>query len=118
MRYMQYDQATELHANGTRGLLPHSGNKHWTPAAGFSSQLTNFTDADEELMNSVVGLEPGDAVVHHCQVIHAGHPNTTEDKWRRAVAFVVCREDCVVKEEGMEQYRACVATSAANDIKL
>jgi len=67
------------------------GNPHWTPSAGFSSRIKRFPPEDLANMRLAVPLRPGDAVVHHANTIHAGRPNMTVDRWRRAVALILYR---------------------------
>ena len=73
--------------------------------------------------------------MHHANTIHVGRPNTTVDRWRRAVAFVLkrwgtgrmrprlllfdasllgvvsARDDCVVDPAMTAKYQACVKAS-------
>jgi len=69
--------------------------------AGNSFGLEGYEGADPN--NEFCGtLEPGDALIHHCQVIHRSEPNTT-DKARRGLLMVYrgahTKTDPVLQEE-------------------
>lgn len=77
-----------------RGIRPHA----LTSVLGFSQGITNY-DSKDEAMEVVVGLQPGDAVVHHGEIIHRADPNQSTSRHRRAFAMVYKGVSCKVDEE-------------------
>ena len=53
-----------------RGIRPHA----LTTVLGFSQGITDYGPKDEE-MEVMVEMQPGDAVVHHAEIIHRADPN-------------------------------------------
>ncbi len=84
-----------------RGRRPHSA----TNVLGFSQGITDF-GADDESREAVVRLQPGDAAVHHCEIIHRADPNGSTTRSRRAFALVMYGESCGLDEEGQRRYQA------------
>ena len=66
---------------------------------GFSQTLVEYSDADRAAEEVVDWLQPGDAVVHHCQIIHRADENTADvasGLQRRAFGVVYRGESCEV----------------------
>lgn len=72
---------------------------------GFSQHIAEYEKADEVAMI----LNPGDASVHHGNIIHRADPNTSTTRHRRAFAMVMKGESCERDEESYARY---LATSA------
>ncbi len=79
------------------GIRPHA----MTSILGFSKGITDYSPKDEG-MEVVVQMQPGDAVVHHGEVIHRADPNQSASRHRRAFAMnfegVCCRVDEEAKQ--------------------
>lgn len=82
------------------GVLPHSRSS----ILGFSQHIADYDDlkADEV----VVKLNPGDASVHHANMIHRADANVSTERNRRAFAMVMHGESCEVDEEAMARHTA------------
>jgi phytanoyl-CoA hydroxylase len=67
-----------------RGLRFHD----WEcgPTGGFSKTLADFTDEDDDLLQEVGSLSPGDVVVHHGLTIHYA-PTNQSSKRRRGLVI-------------------------------
>ena len=68
------------HLQGTR---PHSP----TTVLGFSQGISDYT-ASDEARETPIELAPGDAVVHHGELIHRADPNRSATRNRRGFALV------------------------------
>jgi len=81
---MDVDSGTVQYVRGShlRGLRFHDWD--WGPA-GFAKTIQDFTDEDEELLEDVGHLNPGDVVVHHGLTIHYAPPNMTSGRRRGLV---------------------------------
>lgn len=78
-------------------LRPHTASFN----LGFSQTLVEYGDADRAAEEVVDMLQPGDAVVHHCQTIHRADENTADASsglMRRAFGVVYRGESCEVDE--------------------
>ena len=84
-----------------RSLRPHGV----TSVLGFSQGITDY-GPDDELQEVAIQLEPGDAAVHHCEVIHRADPNRSATRSRRAYAMINHGESCRLDEEGSQRYMA------------
>ena len=82
-----------------KGLRPHAQ----TSVLGFSQGITDYGPNDEQ-SEVAVHFQPGDAVVHHCEVIHRAEPNRSTQRHRRACAMVFNGASCRVDEEGKQRY--------------
>ena len=80
-----------------RGIRPHAR----TSVLGFSQGITNY-GSNDEAMEEVVKMEPGDVVVHHGQMIHRADPNQSKTRNRRAFAMVYYGVSCNVDEEAKQ----------------
>jgi phytanoyl-CoA hydroxylase len=65
-----------------RGLLPHGRGKVF----GFSLGLLDYSD-DDRAAEVAIRAEPGDLIVHHCQIVHRADPNRS-DRRRWALGLV------------------------------
>ena len=77
-----------------RGIRPHA----LTSVLGFSQGITDYGPKDEE-MEVMVEMQPGDAVVHHAEIIHRADPNQSASRHRRAFAMVYKGVSCKIDEE-------------------
>ena len=80
-----------------RGIRPHA----LTTVLGFSQGITDYGPKDEE-MEVMVEMQPGDAVVHHAEIIHRADPNQSASRHRRALAMVYNGVSCKVDEEAKQ----------------
>ncbi len=80
------------------GIRPHAV----TSILGFSQGITDYSLKDEE-MEMVVQMQPGDAVVHHCEIIHRADPNRSATRQRRAFAMNFEGVSCRVDEEAKQR---------------
>jgi phytanoyl-CoA hydroxylase len=86
-----------------RGLRPH-GRSH---VLGFSQGITDL-GAEDRAREVPIHLRPGDAVVHHCEMIHRAEPNRSTDRQRRAFAMVFKEVSCRRDEEAYARYEAAL----------
>jgi phytanoyl-CoA hydroxylase len=87
------------------GVRPH-GRSH---VLGFSQGITDYGPAD--VAGEVeIHLQPGDAVVHHGEMIHRAEPNRSPDRQRRAFAMVCKGVSCRRDEEAYARYEAALKT--------
>ncbi len=84
-----------------RGLRPHAA----TSVLGFSQGISDF-GPDDEAREVAIHLQPGDAAVHHCEIIHRADPNQSATRHRRAFAMVMYGESCRLDEEAHQRYLA------------
>lgn len=85
------------------GLRPHG------PSAvlGFSQGITDYGLADTAREVRVC-LRPGDAVVHHGELVHRADPNRSPSRHRRAFAMVFQGVSCRRDEEAFARYEAAL----------
>jgi phytanoyl-CoA hydroxylase len=82
------------------GLLPHVA----TGIKGNSWGLAH--PPSPSTLDEVPGLlEPGDATLHHCCLLHRSEANTS-DRARRGLLIVYKAAHCRIDEEGMRRYQA------------
>lgn len=88
------------HREGTR---PHGSSS----ILGFSQGITDYgpTDTRREV---AVCLEPGDAVIHHGEMIHRADANRSAARNRRAFAMVMEGASCRRDEEAFSRYQAAL----------
>ncbi len=92
-----------------KGIRPHNR----TPVLGFSQGIADYGPQDQA--NEVaVHLQPGDAVVHHGEVIHRADPNRSSQRHRRAFAMVFEGVSCKVDEEGRRRYQESLQNQHQN----
>jgi phytanoyl-CoA hydroxylase len=92
-----------------QGVLVHERSN----VLGFSQHISDhIVSADTEVM---VTLSPGDAVVHHGNIIHRADANRTLDRHRGAFAMVMRGESCELDEEAFARYQA-TATKQVRDL--
>ena len=82
-----------------KGIRPHNQ----TEVLGFSKGIIDFAP-DDEAIEVVTGLEAGDAVAHHCEVIHRADPNRSSTRHRRAFAIVFEGVSCEIDHEAKKKY--------------
>jgi phytanoyl-CoA hydroxylase len=82
-----------------RGLRPHATSQ----ILGFSQGIVDYGKEDEA-REVQIHLQPGDAVVHHCELIHRADPNLSQSRHRRAFAMVFRGVSCQVDEAGYQRY--------------
>ena len=83
-----------------QGLLPHQA----TGVKGNSWGLAH--PPAPETLDEVPGLlAPGDALLHHCCLLHRSEPNFS-DHARRGLLIVYKGAHCRLDEEGMRRYQA------------
>ena len=83
-----------------KGIRPHNR----TAVLGFSQGIADYGPQDQA--NEVaVHLQPGDAVVHHGEIIHRADPNRSSQRHRRAFAMVFEGVSCKIDEEGRQRYQ-------------
>ncbi len=84
-------------------LLPHK-------ASGVKGNSLGLIDPpDPDPSREFCGtLEPGDALIHHCQLIHRSEPNRS-NRPRAALLFVYQGAHTRVDEEGKRRYRKALA---------
>lgn len=83
-----------------KGIRPHGRSN----ILGFSQGITDYGPADQAAEVSI-HLQPGDAVIHHGEMIHRAEPNRTSDRNRRAFAMVVRGVSCRHDKEADQRYR-------------
>jgi ectoine hydroxylase-related dioxygenase (phytanoyl-CoA dioxygenase family) len=71
---------------------------------GFSQSITDYGPADQA-REVEIHLEPGDAVAHHCEMIHRADANLSPTRNRRAVALVFNGASARRDEEAFQSYR-------------
>ena len=80
--------------------------------AGFGAVAEEGVDAagvvdriDDDVADFVAGIiGAGDAVVHHCEVIHRADPNRSSTRHRRAFAIVFEGVSCEIDHEAKKKY--------------
>ena len=84
------------------GVRPHSRSS----ILGFSQHIANYDDLKADEVG--VKLNPGDASVHHGNMIHRADANVSTERNRRAFAMVVVmqRESCEIDEETSARHTA------------
>ena len=84
------------------GVRPHSRSS----ILGFSQHIANYDDLKADEVG--VKLNPGDASVHHGNMIHRADANVSTERNRRAFAMVMVmqRESCEVDEETLARHTA------------
>jgi ectoine hydroxylase-related dioxygenase (phytanoyl-CoA dioxygenase family) len=104
--WIALDRSTESngcvrYARGSHraGLLPHK-------ATGIRGNSWGLADPPlPRDLDEVPGLlAPGDAMLHHCCLLHRSEPNTS-DRARRGLLIVYKAAHCGVDQEGMARYR-------------
>ncbi|OZM74354.1 hypothetical protein CFN78_04265 [Amycolatopsis antarctica] len=88
-------------------LLPHKGSG----IPGNSMLLADPPSYDQSRV-TVGLLEPGDAMVHHCQTVHWSEPNRTEQR-RTGLLFVYRAAHTRTSKDLRAQYEAAAAAYAA-----
>lgn len=83
-----------------RGIRDHDS----TTVLGFSQGINDYGDADRE-RETAITLEPGDAVIHHCELVHRADANRSESRERRAFAIVFRGESCRRNESAYQRYQ-------------
>lgn len=84
--------------NSNEALLPHKGSG----VPGNSMVLAEHPEPEPERTDSAV-LDPGDAMIHHCQTIHWSTPNRT-DQARCGLLLVYCAEHTRTDPELRRRY--------------
>lgn len=83
------------------GIRPHGRSN----VLGFSQGIMDF--GPEDIAREVqIHLQPGDAVVHHGEMIHRAEPNRSTSRQRRAFAMVCKGVSCRRDEEAYARYEA------------
>ena len=80
------------------GVRPHAVTK----ILGFSQGITDYGDADRQREVKIL-LEAGDAVIHHCNLIHRADANSTADRHRRAFAMVCPGQSCRLDKDANQR---------------
>jgi hypothetical protein len=62
---------------------------------GFSQSVLRY-DAADQMAEVAVEMQPGDCVIHHCNVLHRADPNLSATSERRAVACVYQAKSCEI----------------------
>ncbi|NKB66780.1 MAG: phytanoyl-CoA dioxygenase family protein [Candidatus Latescibacteria bacterium] len=78
-----------------------------TAVLGFSQGLADYGE-EERAGEVAVHMQPGDAVVHHGEVIHRADPNHSDKRHRQAFAMVFEGVSCRVDEAGRRRYQESV----------
>jgi phytanoyl-CoA hydroxylase len=86
-----------------RGIRPHGRSN----ILGFSQGITDYGPQDQAL-EVLVHLKPGDAVAHHGETIHRADPNRSAERHRRAFAMVFKGVSCRRDEEAFARYQAAL----------
>lgn len=86
-----------------RGIRPHGRSN----ILGFSQGITDYGPEDSA-KEVPIHLQPGDAVVHHGEMIHRAEPNTSPTRHRRAYAMVIKGVSCGRDEEAFARYTAAL----------
>jgi phytanoyl-CoA hydroxylase len=87
------------------GLRPHGRSN----VLGFSQGITDY-GPDDQAREVQIHLQPGDAVVHHGEMIHRAEPNRSRNRQRRAFAMVCRGVSCRRDDEGYARYEAALKT--------
>lgn len=85
------------------GIRPHGRSS----ILGFSQGITDYGPNDTQ-REVAVCLEPGDAVIHHGEMIHRADANRSATRNRRAFAMVMEGESCRRDEEAFARYLAAL----------
>ncbi len=80
------------------GVRPHTRST----ILGFSQHIPDYDDLKVDEV--AIKLNPGDAAVHHANMIHRADPNTSTERNRRAFAMVMEGESCEIDEEAMARH--------------
>lgn len=92
--------------NGCLRIVPQS-HKHGviehgpTGVRGISYGIKKVVDPKSEV---AIELNRGDASLHHCNLFHSSHPNTS-DRPRRGLVMFFHAERCSIDHETMDQYQ-------------
>jgi phytanoyl-CoA hydroxylase len=81
------------------GLRPHAPSQ----ILGFSQGIVDYGPEDEA-REVQIHLDAGDAVVHHCELIHRADPNASRVHSRRAFALVFRGVSCQRDEAAFARY--------------
>ena len=84
------------------GIRPHDTSR----VLGFSQGITDYGPEDEQL-EEIMCLEPGDLIAHHGNTIHRADPNRSQ-RQRRAFAIVFYGVSCQLDKEARARYSANV----------
>jgi phytanoyl-CoA hydroxylase len=96
LRYIPYS-----HKEGV--CRPHTASYN----LGFSQKLVEYSDSDRASEVVVDQLQPGDAVVHHCQTIHRADQNNasvSSGLQRRAFGVVFRGQSCIVDDVALAEH--------------
>lgn len=85
------------------GIRPHGRSA----VLGFSQGITDYSPLDTAREVKVC-LRPGDAAIHHGDMIHRADPNRSADRNRRAFAMVIEGVSCRRDEEAYARYLAAL----------
>lgn len=88
-----------------RGIRPHGRSN----VLGFSQGIIDY-GPDDQAREVEIHLQPGDAVVHHGEMIHRAEPNRTATRQRRAFAMVCKGVSCRRDEDAYARYEAALAS--------
>lgn len=86
-----------------KGIRPHGASK----VLGFSQGIVDF-GPDDQAHEVQVHLQPGDAVVHHGNMVHRAEPNRSPTRNRRAFAMVCQGVSCRRDEDSFARYTAAL----------
>lgn len=89
-----------LRGSHKKGVLEHTRSQ----ILGFSQYIPNYDElkADEV----TIKLNPGDASIHHANIIHRADPNTSTMRNRRAFAMVMQGESCEIDQDALVRHEA------------
>jgi 2-oxoglutarate-dependent dioxygenase len=82
------------------GLRSHAPSQ----ILGFSQRIVDYGPEDEA-REVQIHLDAGDAVAHHCELIHRADPNTSPVRSRRAFAMVFRGVSCQLDQASFERYQ-------------
>jgi phytanoyl-CoA hydroxylase len=82
------------------GIRPHAASH----VLGFSQHITDY-GPDDRAREVEIHLDPGDVVVHHCQMIHRAEANLSPTRQRRAVALVFYGASARRNEQAYQRYK-------------
>ena len=78
-----------------------------TEALGFSQGITDY-GSDDAAREVLIGLDPGDAVVHHSETVHRADANRSTTRQRRAFAIIFHGKSCRRDEVAFASYQASI----------
>lgn len=90
------------------GVRPHAP----TQTLGFSQGVADYSEQEAQREVSIC-LAPGEAVVHHGNVIHSARANRSTTRHRPAFAMVIKGASCQRDEEGFARYLAASTAQRA-----